>query len=172
MDSGKTNEAPNAKLVRDFDLNISYVEEFDVNAEDKLSSPILMNTQPASQNCIEDEIANNGDTTIQANSAAKGVTSVSFAPGRISQYRRRRRRRSVECKPSTDPDRLCTNTYCKTRRTPLWRKGPLGPKVNSEYVTSIHVCSGLPAAVADDEGDASPGPVPAAEIVEEGDSNL
>lgn len=32
--------------------------------------------------------------------------------------------------------------------------------------------SGLPAAVADDEGDASPGPVPAAEIVEEGDSNL
>jgi len=53
MDSGKTNEAPNAKLVRDFDLNISYVEEFDVNAEDKLSSPILMNTQPASQNCIE-----------------------------------------------------------------------------------------------------------------------
>ncbi|KHN11235.1 hypothetical protein glysoja_023299 [Glycine soja] len=133
MDSGKTNEAPNAKLVRDFDLNISYVEEFDVNAEDKLSSPILMNTQPASQNCIEnmniqDEIANNGDTTIQANSAAKGVTSVSFAPGRISQYRRRRRRRSVECKPSTDPDRLCTNTYCKTRRTPLWRKGPLGPK--------------------------------------------
>lgn len=89
---------------------------------------------------IEDAIANNRETTIQANSAAKGVTSVSFAPGRISQYRRRRRRRSVECKPSTDPDRLCTNTYCKTRRTPLWRKGPLGPKVNSEYVTSIHVC--------------------------------
>ncbi|RZB97618.1 hypothetical protein D0Y65_020962 [Glycine soja] len=171
MDSGKTNEAPNAKLVRDFDLNISYVEEFDVNAEDKLSSPILMNTQPASQNCIEnmniqDEIANNGDTTIQANSAAKGVTSVSFAPGRISQYRRRRRRRSVECKPSTDPDRLCTNTYCKTRRTPLWRKGPLGPKIVKG------TGSGLPAAVADDEGDASPGPVPAAEIVEEGDSNL
>lgn len=104
----------------------------------------LLRTKPkydCEQNMnIQDEIANNGDTTIQANSAAKGVTSVSFAPGRISQYRRRRRRRSVECKPSTDPDRLCTNTYCKTRRTPLWRKGPLGPKVNSEQLkTHMHL---------------------------------
>lgn len=118
----------------------------------------LLRTKPkydCEQNMnIQDEIANNGDTTIQANSAAKGATSedtrqvepkyiasVSFTPARISQYlRRRRHHRGAESKQSTDPDKLCTNFYCKTRKTPMWRKGPLGPKVNSEYVTSIHVC--------------------------------
>lgn len=118
----------------------------------------LLRTKPkydCEQNMnIQDEIANNGDTTIQANSAAKGATSedtrqvepkyiasVSFTPARISQYlRRRRHHRGAESKQSTDPDKLCTNFYCKTRKTPMWRKGPLGPKVNSEQLkTHMHL---------------------------------
>ncbi|KHN33452.1 GATA transcription factor 29 [Glycine soja] len=193
MDSGKTNEASNSKLVHDFDLNIAYVEEFDhVNAENEFSSPILVNTtQQACKNSIEnmnieDAIANNRDTTIQANSAAKGATSedtrqvepkyiasVSFTPARISQYLRRRRHyRGAESKQSTDPDKLCTNFYCKTRKTPMWRKGPLGPKTlcnacGLQYLKMVKgTGSGLPAAVSD-EGDAS---VPAETV--ERDSNL
>ncbi|KAG4945327.1 hypothetical protein JHK82_041385 [Glycine max] len=193
MDFGKTNEASNSKLVHDFDLNIAYVEEFDhVNAENEFSSPILVNTtQQACKNSIEnmnieDAIANNRETTIQANSAAKGATSedtrqvepkyiasVSFTPARISQYlRRRRHHRGAESKQSTDPDKLCTNFYCKTRKTPMWRKGPLGPKTlcnacGLQYLKMVKgTGSGLPAAVSD-EGDAS---VPAETV--ERDSNL
>ncbi|TKY71356.1 GATA transcription factor [Spatholobus suberectus] len=207
MDFGKTNEAPDSK-VHDFDLNIPYAEDSDVNAENEFSSPILMDTQQASQNSIENmnvEDANNADnevhqssevdTIMQANSAAGGATSedtrevepkyiasVSFAPVRISQRGRRSRRHGKEVKQSTDPDRFCTNFYCKTRRTPMWRKGPLGPKTlcnacGLQYIKMVSGRgSGLPAAAPDDgdastaDDGASPRPVPAETV--EGDSNL
>ncbi|KAK7412053.1 hypothetical protein VNO78_03499 [Psophocarpus tetragonolobus] len=137
---------------------------------------------------IEDAIPNNGDSgvhtssevveiTIQANSAAEGasyevepkyIASVSFAPTRIS--RRRRRRHGGEAKISADPDRFCTNFYCKTRRTPMWRKGPLGPKTlcNACGLQYIKTVKGTSSVVACEGDDAVPLPP---ETVE-GDSNL
>ncbi|RDY02820.1 GATA transcription factor 29, partial [Mucuna pruriens] len=214
MDFGKTNEAEafNSK-VHDFDLNTAYVEEdFDVNAENEFSSPILINnTDQASQNCIEnmvivdankdnDEVHQSSevDTTIEANFAAEGATSedtkqveakyivsVSFAPVRMSRGRRRRYRHGGEAKLS-DSDKFCTNFYCKTRRTPLWRKGPLGPQTlcnacGLQYIKMVsHRGSDLPAAVPhegdastthDDDG-ASPGCDGSPDETMPGDSNL
>ncbi|XP_020220253.1 GATA transcription factor 7-like [Cajanus cajan] len=203
MDFG--NEAPNIK-VHDFDLNIPCVEEFDddEHAEKEFSFPILINTLEASQNSIENmdnEDANNGDnevhqpfavdTTIQSNSAFGEVTSeemreveagyiasVSFAPAIISQRGRRRRRRGREVKQSIDPDRFCTNYNCKTRRTPLWRKGPLGPKTlcNACGLQYIKTVSGRGSDEFPDEGDASTadgdvsaGPVPPETMEEDSD---
>lgn len=40
--------------------------------------------------------------------------------------------RSQECVPNyNDPNKRCTNYNCGTNNTPMWRKGPLGPKVCS-----------------------------------------
>lgn len=39
----------------------------------------------------------------------------------------RRQRRSVV----VDPNKRCTNYNCATSTTPMWRRGPLGPKVGS-----------------------------------------
>lgn len=41
-----------------------------------------------------------------------------------------RPRRSSEVKNYDEASRrFCTNYNCRTRHTPMWRKGPLGPKV-------------------------------------------
>ncbi|AES63272.2 GATA type zinc finger transcription factor family protein [Medicago truncatula] len=40
---------------------------------------------------------------------------------------RRRYIRRGRARPS-DPTTFCTNFHCKTRNTPMWRSGPMGPK--------------------------------------------
>ncbi|KAL2342223.1 hypothetical protein Fmac_010163 [Flemingia macrophylla] len=196
MDLEETNEAPNSK-VHDFDLNIPCVEQFD--AENEFSFPTVINNKEASiENTKIEENANHGknevhqpteeDPIIQANNStteqatfeetrevAPGyIASVHYAPALISQRgRRHRRRRSREVKQNTDPDRFCTNFNCKTRKSPLWRKGPLGPKTlcNACGLQYIKTVSGRGIDEFPNEGDASTAePVPSETI--EGDSNL
>ncbi|CAJ1963672.1 unnamed protein product [Sphenostylis stenocarpa] len=191
MDDGESNEAPNSK-VHDFDLNIPYVEDFDVNPENETSSP---NTKQLKYGCeqkmkVEDAIAEvqhaaKVETAEGAISEVETqhIASVSLATPSASQGRCRRRYRrrhhhGGEAKQSSDPARFCTNFICRTRKTPMWRKGPLGPKTlcnacGLQYIKTVKSRgSDLPATVPvegdastvhdddDDGGGASHGPVP------------
>ncbi|XLU73473.1 hypothetical protein S245_032526 [Arachis hypogaea] len=54
------------------------------------------------------------------------------ASGMLGGRRRRNRRHERRVVlHSDDRNRYCTNYYCKTTRSPMWRKGPLGYKVTS-----------------------------------------
>ncbi|KAL4349590.1 hypothetical protein HN51_030738 [Arachis hypogaea] len=51
------------------------------------------------------------------------------ASGMLGGRRRRNRRHERRVVlHSDDRNRYCTNYYCKTTRSPMWRKGPLGYK--------------------------------------------
>ncbi|KAK7328288.1 hypothetical protein VNO77_22391 [Canavalia gladiata] len=196
MSFGRTNQTLNSNG-HDFDLNIPYLEDLNFNAVNEFSSSILVYTQQASQNSIKHmniEAANKDnevqqsstvDTTILATNSSVGVShvepkyvaSISFASASIPQ-RHRRHRRGRKFRLS-DPNRFCTNFYCKTKRTPLWRKGPLGPKTlcnacGLQYIKTVSrrgSGSDFHSAVSvHGEGDASPGSVSAETV--RGSSNF
>ncbi|KAF7803625.1 GATA transcription factor 29 [Senna tora] len=53
-----------------------------------------------------------------------GSSSIIGGPGKT--FRRRHRRSEVNYEDVSR--RICTNFSCRTKNTPMWRKGPLGPK--------------------------------------------
>ncbi|KAJ1419974.1 Zinc finger, GATA-type [Sesbania bispinosa] len=170
MDSGKSNQA------RDFDLNIPFREDLDLEAENQL---IHINTPPASQISTDDIniTAAKNENEVHESSAVEDTTPALANPDDTKQVRlyvsslpgtgggfipggRRRYHRRGAAVLTSDPDRFCTNYYCKTRKTPLWRKGPLGPKTLCNacgiyYVKHVKSRgSGIPQ-VPIEEGDAS-----------------
>lgn len=97
-------------------MNISYANNFEVNDEASFSSLNLL-AKTASD---EVDVRRVGIHAMIILDPLRGFTS---GHGR----RRYRRRGQVH---QIDPLRFCTNFHCRTRKTPMWRTGPLGPKVN------------------------------------------
>lgn len=105
-----------------------------------------MNIEDANKRDNDVDQSSKVDTNIEANSGGgatseeekhdepKYIASASFASVRITPQRRRRSGGQVQ--QSTDSEIFCTNYFCKTRETPMWRKGPLGPRVNSEQLAT------------------------------------
>ncbi|MED6207353.1 hypothetical protein PIB30_035058 [Stylosanthes scabra] len=88
------------------------------NNNNECSSKTLINTCPSpssNERCFVASICSFG--------------SDGTARGMLGGRRRRRRLERGVLLQSDDPNRYCTNYYCRTTRTPMWRKGPLGFKV-------------------------------------------
>ncbi|KAL6195100.1 hypothetical protein ACLB2K_030721 [Fragaria x ananassa] len=70
------------------------------------------------------------------------VIDVSITKGKVGGSKKRKTphsdERPVVPKPE-DRNRRCTNINCRASQTPMWRTGPLGPKVSSTVF--ICVCS-------------------------------
>ncbi|KAK7302418.1 hypothetical protein RJT34_13308 [Clitoria ternatea] len=164
MEEGNSN-------IHDFDLNIPYVQESqDFNAQNHIHIPTQdVNIVETAANIVQVEkssatesIAENSE--VEASTVeATYIASASFASAKAQRRRRRRRSRR---RWEADPDRFCTNYFCKTKTTPLWRKGPLGPKTlcnacGLQYIKIVSLKgSGSSAAAplmeeAEDEAEAS-----------------
>ncbi|KAK7331614.1 hypothetical protein VNO80_28351 [Phaseolus coccineus] len=134
----------NSKVYHGFDLNIPYVKkDFDVNPQNDSSSLIIISTHHASphntRNIEENEVqhAAEVETSNGASSGAEGVisevqpryiASVFATPSRGRRRCHHHHHHGGDAKQISDQGRFCTNFMCRTRRTPMWRKGPLGPK--------------------------------------------
>nr|XP_011462240.1 PREDICTED: GATA zinc finger domain-containing protein 10-like [Fragaria vesca subsp. vesca] len=68
------------------------------------------------------------------------VIDVSITKGKVGGSKKRKTphsdERPVVPKPE-DRNRRCTNINCRASQTPMWRTGPLGPKVSS----TVFICS-------------------------------
>ncbi|XP_058767752.1 uncharacterized protein LOC131641477 [Vicia villosa] len=76
-------------------------------------------------------------------------------PGR-RRYRRHGQPRKA-C--PTDPLRFCTNLHCMTRKTPMWRSGPIGPRTLCNacgiYYNKHMIHGNIPAIIIHEDGSSS-----------------
>ena len=82
---------------------------------------------------IKDYILMNTSTDTTNTRAQKGEGE--------SNSSRRNKKKRVDANPENDQvEKRCTNRSCGANSTPMWRKGPLGPKVYIYIYICVCVC--------------------------------
>lgn len=121
-----------SKSPRNFDLNL---KPEGIESEDELLISQLdhIHSSETSQNPTDQGMNINSNGVCSGfksqNDTASGTEVKS---GRWSGRSLRARR--VDVNYSGGCDRVCTNYNCRTTNTPMWRKGPLGPKVKFPFL--------------------------------------